>query len=108
MSCTNASKIVCANVAAETTFVTIDNDLLVTGHVNIVSGNLLVNNIKVIGDQKLDIPNLIDTILTGSLPGTIVPIVGTGEDANLNANFANVVITLNMVMDVIRAHGLMG
>lgn len=70
-------------------------DFDIDGNVD-VTGSYFINGTKVVGDQQPDVSNVVVDVVSGS-----------GDDGNINANFANVISTLNNALAVLRAHGLM-
>jgi len=69
-----------------------------------VQGNIFVDGTQVLGPQKSPIASLDDSAVPESPDGILVD---TGN-VESNANFKDVTEKLNMILDVLRAHGLIG
>lgn len=73
----------------------ITGDMNIDGNVNL-GGSVSINGTQVVTAQQPNVGNVI-----------IGNISGTGDDININSNFANIEATLNNALAILKSHGLM-
>lgn len=78
----------------------------ITGCVNSGTGYKVLGT-QVVGEQQPLIDSLID-MTSGNVDGNVVEIIGSGDDTNINNNFAELSAKINDIIAVLEAHGLIG